>query len=119
MSNDVRNAIEVHDGGTLTTEDVVRAVYGGDADPVEVNGSYYKIILEDSGRIRFWTKYAPPVGEIANLAYRRHLHLTMEFYSVDNAECGSLRFFYSQDHAVQERPFETADFYPQEPGKKQ
>jgi hypothetical protein len=56
MSNDVRNAIEVHDGGTLTTEDVVRAVYGGDADPVEVNGSYYKIILEDSGRIRFWTK---------------------------------------------------------------
>jgi hypothetical protein len=114
MSNDVRNAIEVHNGGPLTVEDVMRAVYGEDADPVLVNESYYKIVLEDSGRIRFWTKYAPPVGAIANLAYHRHLHLTMEFYSVDNAECGSLRIFYSQDHAVEERSFETADFYPKE-----
>jgi hypothetical protein len=64
MSNDVRNTIELHGGGPLTTEEVLRAVHGEDADLVEVNDGYYKIVLEESGRIKFWTKNAPPDGAI-------------------------------------------------------
>ena len=76
-------------------EEVEKAIYGKNlADQLRANpDKFYGAFLEKSGRIRVRTKYEPPVGGIATLAYRKRLHLTMEFDSVASGEAGSMRFF--------------------------
>jgi hypothetical protein len=80
----------VHDGGKLTVEDVNLAVHGEHPVPSD----YYSATLEQSGRISVRTKWAAPVGAIAQLAYRKGLSVTMEFDSLDNSEIGSMQFYY-------------------------
>ena len=54
--------------------------------------SYYKARLEQSGRISFWTKYAPPVQALVSLADGKRLHIALEFWSLDSNFVGSLEF---------------------------
>jgi hypothetical protein len=90
MSNTVKSWIEVHDGGKLTVEDVNLAVH----EEHPVPSDYYSATLEQSGRISVRTKWAAPVGAVAQLAYREGLNVTMEFDSLDNSEIGSMQFYY-------------------------
>jgi hypothetical protein len=97
MSNTVRSYIRVHDGGGLTVEDVNLAVHG--VHPLPTYGSeeenYYSALQsKDSEWIIIRTKWAPPVGAIAGLAYERRINVTMEFDSLDNSETGSMQFFH-------------------------
>ena len=64
MSNTVKSRIEVHGGGKLTVEDVNLAVHGEHPVP----SGYYSAALEKSGRISVRTKWAAPVGAIAQIA---------------------------------------------------
>ena len=82
----------MHDGGKLTVEDINLAVHG--EHPVN---DYYGAYLEKSGRISLRTKHAPPVGEIARLAYAKGLSVTMEFGSLDKGELGSMQFYYRRE----------------------
>ena len=91
MSNTVKSWIETHDGGKLTVEEVNLAVHG-----TATVDDYYSPRLEKSGRISLRTKHAPPVGEIARLAYAKGLSLTMEFDSLDSSEIGSMQLCYKR-----------------------
>jgi hypothetical protein len=73
MSNDVKNFLAVRNG-TLTPVELEKQVYGHEV-PEE---SYYKARLEQSGRISFWTKYAPPVQALVSLADGKRLHIALE-----------------------------------------
>jgi hypothetical protein len=92
MSNTVKSWIEVHDGGKLTVEEVNLAVHGTAAVD-DYCGAY----LEKSGRISVRTKWAVPVGAVAQLAYNKGLSVTMEFDSLDNSEIGSMQFCYRRE----------------------
>lgn len=97
MSNTVTSYILVHDGGMLTVEDVNLAVHG--VHPLRTYNSeeenYYSARQrKDSQWIKVRTKWAPPVGAIAQLAYQRRINVTMEFDSLDNSETGSMQFFH-------------------------
>ena len=93
MSNTVKSWIETHDGGTLTVEDVNLAVHGEHPVP----NDYYSATLEKSGRISVRTKWAAPVGAVAQLAYAKGLSVTMEFDSLDNSEIGSMQFYHRRE----------------------
>lgn len=93
MSNPVKSWIEVHEGGKLTVEDINLAVHG--EHPVA--SDYYSATLEKSGRISVRTKWAVPVGAVAQLAYNKGLSVTMEFDSLDNSEIGSMQFCYRRE----------------------
>jgi hypothetical protein len=97
MSNTVKSYIEVHDGGKLTVGEVNLAVHGEHPVPSD----YYGACLEKSGRISIRTKWAAPVGAIAQLAYELGINVTMEFDSLDNSEVGSMQFCYKR-HALEE-----------------
>ena len=92
MSNTVKSWIETHEGGKLTVEDINLAVHG--EHPVQ--SDYYSATLEKSGRISVRTKWAAPVGVIAQLSYAKGISVTMEFDSLDNSEIGSMQFFYKR-----------------------
>jgi hypothetical protein len=92
MSNDVRNFLEVRNG-SLSLEELERQIYGHDV-PEE---SYYKALLEESGRISFWTKYAPPVQALVTLADRKRLNIALEFWSLDSNFIGRLEFRPAKD----------------------
>ena len=92
MSNTVKSYIEVHDGGKLTVGEVNLAVHGEHPVPSD----YYGACLEKSGRISIRTKWAAPVGAIAQLAYELGINVTMEFDSLDNSEVGSMQFFHQR-----------------------
>jgi hypothetical protein len=99
MSNTVTSYILVHDGGTLTVEDVNLAVHGVHPLPVHHGGgeNYYTAHQsEDSEWIIVRTKWSAPVGAIAQLAYERCINVTMEFDSLDNGETGSMQFFHKR-----------------------
>lgn len=96
MSNTVTSHILVHDGGKLTLEDVNLAVHG--VHPLPTYGSeeenYYSASQSKGSEwITVRTKWAAPVGAIAQLAYEHRLNVTMEFDSLDNSETGSMQFF--------------------------
>jgi hypothetical protein len=78
MSNTVMSYIQVLDGGTLTDEDVNRAVYGEHPLPDD-NGkpNYYSAhyVGNNSPWIKIRTKWGAPVGAIAQLAYARNLNV--------------------------------------------
>lgn len=97
MSNTVKSCIEVHDGGKLTVGEVNLAVHGEHPVPSDSYGA----CLEKSGRISIRTKWAAPVGAIAQLAYELGINVTMEFDSLDNSEVGSMQFCYKR-HALEE-----------------
>jgi hypothetical protein len=97
VSNTVTSYILVHDGGKLTVEDVNLAVHG--VHPLPTYGSeeenYYSARqIKDSEWIKVRTRWAPPVGAIAQLAYERRINVTMDFDSLDNSETGSMQFFH-------------------------
>jgi len=100
MSNTVTSYILVHDGGTLTVEDVNLAVHGVHPLPVRDGGkeeNYYSARQsKQSEWIKVRTKWSAPVGAIAQLAYEKGINLTMEFDSLDNSEVGSMQFFHQR-----------------------
>ena len=87
MSNDVKNFLAVRNG-TLTPEEVEKQIYGHEVP----EDSYYKARLEQSGRISFWTKYAPPVQVLVSLADKKRLDIALEFRSLDSSFVGTLEF---------------------------
>jgi hypothetical protein len=93
MSDTVKSWIETHEGGKLTVEDINLAVHGEH----RVASDYYSATLEKSGRISVRTKWAAPVGAIAQLAYAKGLSVTMEFDSIDNSEIGSMQLYYRRE----------------------
>ena len=110
MSNTVTSYIKVHDGGKLTVEDVNLAIYGkhplpnvqGESFSVTVHDphldpNYYSATQEEgSDWITVRTQWIAPVGDIAQLAYKKQINLTMEFDSLDNSEVGSMQFCYKR-----------------------
>jgi hypothetical protein len=98
MSNTVTSYIKVHDGGKLTVEDVNLAIYG--EHPLlkwgEDENYYSATQAEGSEWIKVRTKWIAPVGDIAQLAYKKQINLTMEFDSLDNSEVGSMQFCYKR-----------------------
>jgi hypothetical protein len=94
MSNTVTSYILVHDGGKLTVEDVNLAVHGKHPLPKwgEEENYYSATQAEGSEWIKVRTKWIAPVGDIAQLAYKKQINLTMEFDSLDNSEVGSMQF---------------------------
>jgi hypothetical protein len=92
MSNDVKNFLAVRNG-SLSPEELEEHIYGHE---VAVD-SYYKARLEESGRISFWTKYAPPVQALVTLADRKRLNIALEFRSLDSSFVGSLEFRPAKD----------------------
>ncbi len=113
MSNTVMSYIQVLDGGTLTVEDVNRAVYGEHRLP-EDNGkpNYYSAhyVGNNSPWIKIRTKWGAPVGAIAQLAYARNLNVVMEFDSLDNSEVGSMQFFHKRV-ALEDADLTLIDYY--------
>jgi hypothetical protein len=106
MSNDVKNFLVVRNG-TLTPEEVEEQIYGHGVS----EDSYYKARLEQSGRISFWTKDAPPVQALVTIADEKRLHIALEFRSLDSSFVGSLEFRPTSDSEILE-----VDREP-EPGK--
>jgi len=110
MSNTVTIYIKVHDGGKLTAEDVNLAIYGEHPlpnvqgenfsmtsyDPNQEPNYYSATQAEGSEWIEVRTKWIAPVGDIAQLAYKKQINLTMEFDSLDNSEVGSMQFCYKR-----------------------
>jgi hypothetical protein len=97
MSNTVKSYILVLDGGKLTLEDVNLAVHGVHPLPTygrEEENYYSASQSKGSEWITVRTKWAAPVGAIAQLAYERRINVTMEFDSLDNSETGSMQFFH-------------------------
>jgi hypothetical protein len=97
VSNTVKSYILVLDGGKLSVEDVNLAVHG--VHPLRTYGSeeenYYSASQSKGSEwITVRTKWAAPVGAIAQLAYARRINVTMEFDSLDNSETGSMQFFH-------------------------
>jgi len=107
MSNTVKSWIEVHDGGTLTVEDVNLAIHGEHPVPSD----YYSATLEKSGRISVRTKWAAPVGAVAQLAYAKGLSVTMEFDSLDNGELDSMQFYYRREALEAMAEIGVLDYY--------
>ena len=98
MSNTVTIYIKVHDGGKLTVEDVNLAIHGEHPLPKwgEDENYYSATQAEGSEWIKVRTKWIAPVGDIAQLAYKKQINLTMEFDSLDNSEVGSMQFCYKR-----------------------
>jgi hypothetical protein len=98
MSNTETSYIKVHDGGKLIVEDVNLAIYG--EHPLPKWGgdeNYYSATqVEGSEWIKVRTKWIAPVGDIAQLACKKQINLTMEFDSLDNSEVGSMQFCYKR-----------------------
>lgn len=101
MSNTVTSYIITHDGGNLTVEDVNLAVHGTHSLPTETGEENYYSAQQGKHGITIRTKYSPPVGAIAQLAYKKRINLTMEFDSLDNSEVGSMQFYYKR-HAMED-----------------
>jgi len=120
MSNTVTSYILVHDGGTLTVEDVNLAVHGMHPLPTyrgeEIN--YYSASQDkDSEWIKVRTKWSTPVGAIAQLAYQKGISLTLEFDSLDNSEVGSMQLCYKRtalEDGVSREDYYRAGSVPQE-----
>ena len=87
MSNDVKNFLAIRNG-VLTPKEVEQQIYGHELP----EDSFYTARLEQSGRISFWTKYAPPVQALVSLADEKRLNIALEFLSLDSNFLGSLEF---------------------------